>query len=855
MITLCTLGVPDLRSPDGRSLQSVLSQPKRLALLVYLTAAHPRGLHRRDTLTALLWPELDEQHARNSLSQALSYLRRSLGAEVLITRGTEEVGVDPRSLRCDAVLLEECLERGVPSEALELYRGDFLTGFHVSDAPEFEHWVDGVRARLRTRAAGGAWSLAEAAGEERDPEQALQWGRRALLLSQDDEVSLRRWISLLDRQGDCLGAIRAYAAFAERLAAEHQASPSTETQALIASIRQRSGSPPAIPPADPVRYGSTSAAAAPPEPIPSPGAGQRYSRRWRTLAALGAGGAATLVLGVSLALRPQSAAGLSDARVLVAPLEKLEGGSPRVDPLGRWAADWITQGLQETGAIEVVDPVTGFVSAEHIDADSTDLTAFPRARALAREVGAGTVVWGSFREHRDSLYFDVIISGARDGARRHVLSVSGPVDHPEEVVQKVRARVAGALASDLDQRVATLSARASRPPTMEAYQEHVAGLEFFVRNEYRQAVPHFLRAAEVDTTFVLPRFWALFALGNSGQGERRDSLLQTLIPSRPRLSPLDRHSLDFFVASSRGDLSAALNSVEAAARLAPQSNWTYMTGNLNRFLYRPRAALAALDRLDPQRGWARGWSPYWGVRSFSHHILGQHEEELRENQLARRLDAHNTNLLEQEVRALAALGRTAEVRTRIDSAFAAPKAADGARRARPEDILLAAALELRGHGYRPESDELFDRLIKLYERAPESERAQPRHQWERARALYMSGRWKEAAPLLEALAADRSDDVELQAYLASVAARRGDGATARKIVGEIGAQSGPRNTAAVMYIQARVAALLGEREEAVRLVREAISRGYTQNNMIHYDIDMESLRAYVPFKQALRPQG
>ena len=50
MMKLRALGSLDLRGPQGELIHSVLSQPKRSALLVYLALAQPRGLHRRDAL-------------------------------------------------------------------------------------------------------------------------------------------------------------------------------------------------------------------------------------------------------------------------------------------------------------------------------------------------------------------------------------------------------------------------------------------------------------------------------------------------------------------------------------------------------------------------------------------------------------------------------------------------------------------------------------------------------------------------------------------------------------------------------------------------------------------------------------
>ncbi len=74
------LGALNLLGAGGRELSSVLAQPKRVALLAYLAAATPRRLHRRDSLLALFWPELDQEHARAALRQALHGLRHALSA-------------------------------------------------------------------------------------------------------------------------------------------------------------------------------------------------------------------------------------------------------------------------------------------------------------------------------------------------------------------------------------------------------------------------------------------------------------------------------------------------------------------------------------------------------------------------------------------------------------------------------------------------------------------------------------------------------------------------------------------------------------------------------------------------------
>jgi serine/threonine-protein kinase len=117
---LRVFGGIDLRGPETIDLRPVLHQPKRQALLAYLALASPREFHRRDTLVALFWPEFDEAHARNALSQAIHVLRRYLGPGVVVNRGPEEVGLERDRLWCDAVAFDQALASGRRAEALEL---------------------------------------------------------------------------------------------------------------------------------------------------------------------------------------------------------------------------------------------------------------------------------------------------------------------------------------------------------------------------------------------------------------------------------------------------------------------------------------------------------------------------------------------------------------------------------------------------------------------------------------------------------------------------------------------------------------------------------------------------------------
>jgi DNA-binding SARP family transcriptional activator len=240
VIRIYTLGALGLRGPDGRPVRPVLQQPKRFALLTYLAVRARTGFIAREQLLALFWPELSQERARASLSQSIYFLRRSLGAETIVTAGNQTVGLGDERVWCDATAFEEALECGSLEEALRLYRGPFLDGFHIEGAREFREWLDLESGRLRSRAAATAWALSERA-ESAGSSSLLpvQWAKEALTHTPLQEAALRRLLALLDRLGEAPAALAEFERFAHRLRVELGVGPGRETVELYASLRAR----------------------------------------------------------------------------------------------------------------------------------------------------------------------------------------------------------------------------------------------------------------------------------------------------------------------------------------------------------------------------------------------------------------------------------------------------------------------------------------------------------------------------------------------------------------------------------------------------------------------------------------
>src|SRR5215208_5370394 len=101
MLHIATLGASCVTCGDGSAVSLDALQPRRMALLAYLGAARPHGPQRRDVVVAMLWPELDAARARAALRQALHAIRKSLGADAVVSHGLETLELSRDIFTCD----------------------------------------------------------------------------------------------------------------------------------------------------------------------------------------------------------------------------------------------------------------------------------------------------------------------------------------------------------------------------------------------------------------------------------------------------------------------------------------------------------------------------------------------------------------------------------------------------------------------------------------------------------------------------------------------------------------------------------------------------------------------------------
>jgi DNA-binding SARP family transcriptional activator len=236
-IRLRVLGSLSIESDVSDDIQDLIAQPKAMALFVYLVLARPRGFHQRDRLVGLLWPELDQEHARTSLRKTLHRLRQLLGEDAIISQGSESLAATSELIHCDALAFSDAIDAGALRQALDHYTGELLPSFYVPGGGGFEDWLEQERAYYAERAVGAAWKLVERFASENELTNASQLARRVARLSPTDERMLRRVLTMLARLGDRAGAMEVYTRFVDRLWKDYEAKPSAETLQLIEAIR------------------------------------------------------------------------------------------------------------------------------------------------------------------------------------------------------------------------------------------------------------------------------------------------------------------------------------------------------------------------------------------------------------------------------------------------------------------------------------------------------------------------------------------------------------------------------------------------------------------------------------------
>ena len=252
-------------SPHIEVIGAPLSQlrSRKIEALLYYLAVMP-GQHRRLHLANLLWSESPEATALSNLRYALWNLRQNLSqvplrAERLTIafqptttlwvdvnefqagmKGINSTLASSENVHSTFALSEQKLSTDTVmrlQQATDLYHGEFLAGFDLTDATSFEEWLQWQRTTLHNLALDSFTRLGSHYAALAQWPEAITATQRLLKLEPWQEIAHRRMMLYLTMIGRRDAALAHYQHCREILAAELDVEPEPGTQALMEQIR------------------------------------------------------------------------------------------------------------------------------------------------------------------------------------------------------------------------------------------------------------------------------------------------------------------------------------------------------------------------------------------------------------------------------------------------------------------------------------------------------------------------------------------------------------------------------------------------------------------------------------------
>ncbi len=234
--------IGEIRLTAGEQAITRFATQKVAALLAYLALRMPTAV-TRETLIEMLWPDQDLDAARNSLSVALSSLRRQLeppgstAGSVLIA-DRSNVRLNPAAVTTDLQEFERLLtavgkggetQADPLTQAIALYRGEFTQG-HYFD------WVLRERVRLQTLYVEALLRLAVVQEQSGAFSEALLAAQRALDTDPFHEPAHLAVIRLQVALGRPALALDAASKLERAFREEFGAEPSESTRRFLARL-------------------------------------------------------------------------------------------------------------------------------------------------------------------------------------------------------------------------------------------------------------------------------------------------------------------------------------------------------------------------------------------------------------------------------------------------------------------------------------------------------------------------------------------------------------------------------------------------------------------------------------------
>lgn len=215
--------------------------------LLYRLAAQLRPVPREE-LAFTFWPDQPDAAAHRHLSHLISHLRQTLPLPSIVRVANDLVDLNPELVWSDvaefwsACTAQDLAHTRLMQQALELYRGPFMSGCSLAACTEFGAWVTSQRDRYQRLYLDTLALLIGMAADQAEYTRAIFYARRYLQVDELAEDVQRRLMMLHLLAGDRPAAMQQYQRCASALKQELGVEPLPETRAVYQAILNNSTS-------------------------------------------------------------------------------------------------------------------------------------------------------------------------------------------------------------------------------------------------------------------------------------------------------------------------------------------------------------------------------------------------------------------------------------------------------------------------------------------------------------------------------------------------------------------------------------------------------------------------------------
>jgi DNA-binding SARP family transcriptional activator len=223
-VRIALFGQPRALSSDGSREYSL--PRKTLNVLAYLILNRRRA-PTRDTIAFTLFPDDDEETARNALRRNLSYLLQALpDGRQFVDADAERIAWNPAPpVHVDVLAFEQAVSEGRDADTIAEYTGQLLPTI-------YDEWATADRERLRDAFHAALSRTVALDRSRRNYDAATATAHRLLDDDPWREDIVRQLMAIRYEAGDRAGALSAFERFSALLRNEMQTEPMPETFAL-----------------------------------------------------------------------------------------------------------------------------------------------------------------------------------------------------------------------------------------------------------------------------------------------------------------------------------------------------------------------------------------------------------------------------------------------------------------------------------------------------------------------------------------------------------------------------------------------------------------------------------------------